>query len=147
MEIVSAPGWRYPGAPTLVQLNRGEGLLVRAAAPEQLRAENEYWKTYHREKQERLERFKVAVKERVARAAHLKREVRATPACFSHVELSVRNVVLYKVFFIWRTYKFILYIFLKMVLIFCLPRQRHRRLRRLMRSRRRPLTTVNTIRV
>lgn len=111
MEIVSAPGWRYPGAPTLVQLNRGEGLLVRAAAPEQLRAENEYWKTYHREKQERLERFKVAVKERVARAAHLKREVRATPARFSHVELSVRNVVLYKVFFIWRTYKFILYFF------------------------------------
>eukprot|EP00729_Bicosta_minor_P001538 gene1538-18275_t len=77
MEIVSAPGWRYPGAPTLVQLNRGEGLLVRAAAPEQLRAENEYWKTYHREKQERLERFKVAVKERVARAAHLKREAKA----------------------------------------------------------------------
>ena len=76
--IRSAPGWKYPGAPTLVQLNRdrGHARVSWAAAPEQLHAENEYWEMYHKQKQERLERFQVAVKERVTRAAHLKREVR-----------------------------------------------------------------------
>ena len=74
--ITSIPGWLYTGAPTLVQLNREGGMAVCATAPEQLRAEDAYWKSFHEEKQERLERFQVAVKERVARAAHIKREVR-----------------------------------------------------------------------